>query len=187
MASSVETSFWYALTVQPNHEQTAARGLGNQGLEAYVPAYRSRRRWSDRTKEINAVLFPGYVFCRFGYPERLRVLQSPGVRSVVGSARQPTPVTEEEIASVRALVSSGRPLSPWPYLRAGQRVVIDRGPLENVRGVVVRVKNAWRVIVSVEALGAAVAVEVDAEFLSPEWRAPFAGASWSPCGERIAS
>lgn len=177
MTSSASSACWYALTVRPNHQRSAARGLCSQGLEAYVPAYRSCRRWSDRTQEIEAVLFPGYVFCRFGYPERLRVLQSPGVRSVVGPARQPASVTEEEMASVRALVSSGRPLTPWPYRRVGQRVVIDRGPLENVRGVIVRTKNAWRVVVSVEALGASVAVEVDSEFLSPEWHAPYAAAS----------
>lgn len=182
-----ESPFWYALTVQPNHEMTAARGLGNRGFEAYVPVYKSRRQWTDRTKEINTVLFPGYVFCRFGFAERLHVLQSPGVRTVVGSARQPAPVSDEEIASVRALVSSGRPVSPWPYLQAGQRVVIDRGPLENVRGVIVRVKNTWRVVVRVEALGAAVAVEVDSECLSPEWRAPAGTVSWSERGARIAS
>jgi len=177
MIRSTAEASWYALTVRPNHEQTAALGLRNQEWEVYVPVCRSRRQWSDRVKEKDAVLFPGYVFCRFAYADRLRVLQSPGVRSLVGTAKQPLPVTDEEIASVRAIVASGRPIAAWPYLREGRRVVINHGPLENVRGVILRAKNAWRVVVSVEALGASIAVEVDSILLSPEWRAPLAAAS----------
>ncbi len=157
---------WFALTVRPNHEHTAERGLLNQGLEAYLPTQRVRHRWSDRTKEIQAVVFPGYVFCRFARWERLRVLSSPGVRSIVGLGKDPAPVDEAEISAVRTLVSSGRPIMPWPYFRIGQKVVIDRGPLASLRGVVVRVKDSWRVVVSVDALSCSIAVEVDPEVLS---------------------
>lgn len=95
----------------------------------------------------------------------MQVLNSPGVRSIVGAGRDPAPVDESEISSVRALVCSGRPILPWPYLRAGERVVIREGPLASLRGVVVRVKNTWRVVVSVEALSCSVAVELDVEAL----------------------
>jgi transcription antitermination factor NusG len=156
---------WFALTVRPNHERAAEQALSYRGLEAYVPLYRARRQWSDRVKSTQAPLFPGYVFCRFSFRERMQVLNSPGVRSIVGAGRDPAPVDESEISSVRALVSSGRPILPWPYLRAGERVVIREGPLASLRGVVVRVKNTWRVVVSVEALSCSVAVELDAEAL----------------------
>jgi len=158
---------WFALTVRPNHERAAERALADRGLEAYLPLYRERKQWSDRIKNGQAPLFPGYVFCRFSYPERIRVLNSPGVRSIVGFGRDAAPVDESEISSVRALVSSGRPILPWPYLRAGERVMIREGPLASLRGVVVRVKNSWRVVVSVEALSCSVAVELDAGALGP--------------------
>ncbi len=82
------TPGWFALTTRPNHEHAATRGLSNQGLETYLPVYRARKRWSDRVRESDAVLFPGYVFCRFGLREKLRVLQAPGVRSIVGSGQR---------------------------------------------------------------------------------------------------
>ncbi len=91
---------WFALTVRPNHEHAATRGLSNQGLETYLPVYRARKRWSDRVRESDAVLFPGYVFCRFGLREKLRVLQAPGVRSIVGSGKEPIPVEDDEISAV---------------------------------------------------------------------------------------
>ncbi len=160
------TPGWFALTVRPNHEYAATRGLSNQGLETYLPLYRTRKRWSDRVRESDAVLFPGYVFCRFGLREKLRVLQAPGVRSIVGTGKEPVPVEEDEISAVRAVLSSGRAIVPWPYLRIGQRVIIDHGPLAPLRGVILRTKGSWRVVVSVEALGSSVAVEIDSDMLS---------------------
>jgi transcription antitermination factor NusG len=97
----------------------------------------------------------------------MEVLNSTGVRSIVGSGREPAPVDESEISSVRALVSSGRPILPWPYLRTGAQVVIRDGPLVSLRGIVVRVNDSWRVVVSVEALSCSVAVELDADALGP--------------------
>src|SRR5581483_8936254 len=97
---------WFALTVQPNHERAAERGLLNRGLEAYLPTHKVKRRWSDRQKELDVVLFPGYVFCRFIKTDLMRVLNAPSVRSVVGIGKSPAPVHDSEIDAVRALVSS---------------------------------------------------------------------------------
>jgi len=157
---------WFALTVRPNHEQAATRGLGQQGFETYLPVYRARKRWSDRVRESDAVLFPGYVFCRFGLREKLQVLQSPGVRSVVGAGKQPVLVEETEISAVRSVLSSGGAIAPWPYVHIGQSVMIEHGPLAPLRGVILRTKSSWRVVVSVEALGSSVSVELDSDMLS---------------------
>src|SRR6202012_950786 len=112
-------------------------------------------------------LFPGYLFCRFAARDRLRVLSSPGVRSIVGSRREAGRVAESEIANVRAMIASGKPILPWPDLQVGQRVTIREGPLASLSGIIVRAKNQWRVIVSVEALSCSVSVELDADALGP--------------------
>jgi transcriptional antiterminator NusG len=156
---------WFALRVRPKHEKTVATHLSRLGFDEYVPLQRVRRRWSDRVKLLDAPLFPGYIFCRFGYSERLRVLNSPGVESVVGCGKTDVPVDDSEIAAVRTLVASGRPLAHLPFLRIGQNVLIERGPLAGIRGVVLRDESAWRVVVSVEALDRSIAVEVDREVL----------------------
>lgn len=159
---------WFALGVRPNQERNVARVLRFLNLETYLPVYRARRRWSDRIKESEFILFPGYVFCRFEPADRLRVLQSSGVRCIVGNGGRPTPVDEAEISSVRALISTGSKILLHPYLRIGQDVVIEHGPLATLRGVIVRAKNAWRVVVSVEALGSSISVEIDSDVLSPD-------------------
>lgn len=150
---------WFALRVRPKHERTAATNLSRLGLDDYVPLHKVRRRWSDRIKELDAPLFPGYIFCRFAYADRLRVLNSPSVESIVGG------VTDAELDALRKLVASGKPLAHLPFLRIGQKVLIEKGPFAGIRGVVVRDESAWRVVVSVEALDRSIAVELDREVL----------------------
>jgi transcription antitermination factor NusG len=132
-----------------------------------LPTYRAIRRWSDRRKELDLCLFPGYVFCRFSYEERLLVLGTPAITSIVGFAKTPAPVPDSEIDAIQAMVKSGRALQPWPYLRAGDRVRIDEGCLQGLSGALVREKDRWRVVVNVELLHRSVAVEVDREILTP--------------------
>jgi transcription antitermination factor NusG len=157
------TSSWYALTVKPRQELTASQYLSEKGFEEFSPVYRAQRRWSDRLKEMEVCLFPGYVFCRFSYPERLQVVGTPGITSVVKIANIPAPVPDSEIASIRAMVRSGRPVEPWLYLRVGEQVRIARGCLEGLCGALAYEKGCWRVVVNVELLQRSVAVEVDRE------------------------
>lgn len=158
-------SNWFALRVRPKHEKTVATNLSRLGFDEYVPLQKVRRLWSDRVKVLEAPLFPGYIFCRFAYADRMRVLNSPGVESIVGFGKTEVPVEDSEIDAVRTLVATGKPLAHLPFLRIGQRVLIERGPLAGIRGVVLREERAWRVVVSVEALDRSVAVEVDREVL----------------------
>lgn len=150
---------WFALKVRPKHERTAANGLSRLGLEEFVPLTKVRRRWSDRIKELDAPLFPGYIFCSFTYSERLRVLNSPGVETVVGA------LEDSEIDAMRRLVATGKPLAHLPFLRIGQNVLIESGPFAGIRGIVLRDESTWRVVVSVAALDRSIAVELDREVL----------------------
>ena len=160
-------SHWYALTVKPRHERAASRGLREKGLDEFLPLYRQRRRWSDRWTEKELCLFPGYVFSRFSYEQRLLALGTPGIHSIVGFGKTPSPIPDSEIDAIRSMLASGRRIEPWPHLRAGERVRIEDGCLRGLCGVLVREKDAWRVVVSVEVLERSVAVEVDRESVSP--------------------
>jgi transcription antitermination factor NusG len=171
---SQNPNLWFALTVHPKHEHLAARGLSAQGFEVYLPLHRARRRWSDRTKTLDMALFPGYLFCRFAVHDKLRVMTSPSVRGIVRNGRDPIPVDDTEITSIRKLISSGRPIDVCPFLRVGQHVRISDGPFESVRGVILRADDNWRVVVSVEALGCSISVEVEASQILPERKHPLA-------------
>ena len=157
---------WYALTVKPRHEKAVAGALRNNALEEFLPLYRSRRVWSDRIKELDLPLFPGYVFCRFSLENRGLVLKMSSVISIVGFGNGPTPVADREMINLKNLIASGFPLVPWPFLKVGEKVRIERGPLQGLEGILLQVRNSWRVIVSVFLLRRSVAVEVDGALVS---------------------
>src|ERR1017187_7741252 len=90
---------WFALHVRSNFERVSTTILESRGLEIYYPSFRSRRRWSDRIKEVERPLFPGYVFCRFDPDHRLPILTTPGILGVVGVGRIPAPIEENEICA----------------------------------------------------------------------------------------
>ena len=126
-----------------------------------------KRRWSDRVKDADVILFPGYLFCRFSAVDKLRVMISPSVRGIVSTGRNPIAVDDSEVSSVRALIATGRPIDVCPFLRIGQHVRIQQGPFASVRGVIIRAQDNWRVVVSVAALGCSASIEVDADLIEP--------------------
>ena len=146
------TDSWFALVTRPRHEKTAAVGLRAKGLQEFLPLQWTRRRWTDRVQVIDLPLFPGYLFCRFGPEKYLHVMQTPGVRAVVGFAGKPAPVAASEIDTLQAVLGSGCGVQPWPYLTAGDRVRLDDGPLAAIEGILLREKSHFRVVVSVELL-----------------------------------
>jgi transcription antitermination factor NusG len=156
---------WFALTVRPQHEKSVAERLVAKSLAGYTPLYRARRRWSDRTQTVDLPLFPRYVFCRFGFNDRLKVLGTLGVNSVVGFGGKPAPISDAEIDALQKVVGSGLPCLPWSHLRLGQRVRILGGALAGMGGILAREKGASRVVVNVDLLQRAVAVEIDSDLI----------------------
>jgi transcription antitermination factor NusG len=158
---------WYALRVRSRHEKATAASLFGKGYEVFLPLYRSRQRWSDRVKEVELPLFPGYLFCRFDFLQRLPILKTPGLVHVVGVGEHPEPVPEGEIAAVQAIVASRLGTEPWPYLHIGQRVRIEVGPLAGIEGILIALRNSHRLVVSVTILQRSVAVEIDQDWAVP--------------------
>ncbi len=165
--SSSSTLSWYALQVRSRKEGYIASQIQGQGFECLLPTYKSIRKWSDRVKELEQPLFPGYLFCRFDFQNRRPVITTPGVLQIVGFGRTATPVADEEIRALQLAVSSGMPKQPWPYLEVGQRVQVVYGNLTGLEGILVNIKGNHRVVLSVALLQRSVAMEVETSWLFP--------------------
>ena len=159
---------WFALRVKSRTEKVVAMMARNKGFEEFLPLYESRNRWSDRTKSVQLPLFPGYVFCRLNPERRLPVLTIPGVLHFVGIGKTPVPVEETEIAAIRRAIESGLSTEPWPFLQAGQRVRLDRGPLAGLEGILIEAQKQERLVVSVTLLQRSVAVEIERHWATPQ-------------------
>jgi transcription antitermination factor NusG len=158
---------WYALRIKSRHERIVAAALNGKGYEVFLPLYRDRRRWSDRMKEVELPLFPGYLFCRFDAMKRLPILMTPGIVQLVGVGKNPHPIEETEITAIQSIVISRLNAQPWPYLQVGQKVRIEQGPLTGLQGILIALKKTHRLVVSVTLLQRSVAVEVDHDWASP--------------------
>ncbi len=162
---------WYALYTSPRHEKRVAEQIQQRRISCFLPLYRSIRRWKDRRKELELALFPGYVFVQLELRDRLKVLQLPGVVRFVSFNGHPAALPQAEIESLRKGLNGCVRMSPHPYLRDGRRVRMSSGPLAGLEGILHRRRNRdkekLRLVVSIEMLMRAVAVEVDEADIEP--------------------
>jgi transcriptional antiterminator NusG len=151
---------WFAIQVAPRSEHRVVQHLEYKGYETFLPTYRSKRSWKDRTKFLELPLFPGYVFCR-ALPESTgMVLTIPGAVKFVGIAGNPSVIPDHEIEAIQRIGLSGTPTVPHPYMCAGQRVRIAAGALAGIVGVLSRIKNNLRLIVTVELIMRSISIEL---------------------------
>lgn len=141
-------------------KETCEKQIERRRVSCFLPLYRSLRRWKDRRKGLDLVVFPGYGFVRMKREDRSRVLQLPGVVRVVSLDGRPA-LPVGEIERLREPLSRGSKVAPHPYLRTGRRVRVSNGPLEGLEGIVVRRKESCRLVLSIDVIQRSVAVEVD--------------------------
>lgn len=167
MPEANELPRWYALRTRSRHEKQVRDRLASQRIEQLLPTLMRTSQWKDRKKAIEVPLFPGYCFAQFMWQERLAVLKIPGVVQIVGSGDLPEYVRDEEIDALKKLMVSTLSYDAHPYLREGMAVEVIRGPLEGVRGVLLRKEKRYRLVISVHLIKQAAAVEIDAADVVP--------------------
>lgn len=158
---------WYAVRVKSRHEKTVHRNLLGNGFDAVLPLHRRLSEWSDRVVEVHFPIFPGYVFSSFDAQRQRPILAIPGVVQIVGFNHKAMPLEPEEVVSLCRIIDSGLNAEPCPYIQAGQRVVVRRGPLTGTEGILLRVKNKHQLVVSINLLQRSVAVEVNSDWIRP--------------------
>jgi len=165
---------WYAAYTCPRHEKRVAEQLERKAVESFLPLYETVRQWKNGRARVQLPLFPGYVFTRIALRDRLQVLEVPSVVRLVGFNGLPSALPDEQIRSLRNGLSGNLRAEPHPYLVIGRRVRIARGPLAGMEGILIRRKGVLRVVVSIELIRRAVAVEIEACDVQP-WYSDQAG------------
>jgi len=158
---------WYAIHTRSRHEKAIAARLNSQATETFLPLHRSRHTWKNGVHaDVDAPLFPCYLFARIRIHDRLRLLQTPGVLGFAATSARPTAIPNEEIALLRTATEKLK-AEPHPYLTLGDRVRIVAGPLAGLEGVLTRRKQECRIVLAVEAIMRSIAVEVSEFDIEP--------------------
>ena len=158
---------WYAIWTRSRHEQLVREQLERKQVEAFLPTITRWSRWKDRKKKIDWPLFPGYCFARFDPRDKLAVLKCVGVVNIISFESELAAIPDAEIDGIRRLVESDLAYDPCPMIHEGDMVEVRHGPLKGVSGRLVRKGTHARLVLSVEMIGQAVSVEVDAADVRP--------------------
>lgn len=154
---------WYALHVSPSSESRVSRKLGEVGIESYYP---SRMVDSKRLyrPQIELKYFPGYVFAHFELSDRTPVVSISQVIQILGTAHSPCAIPDLQIEAIRAMtLSATASLSSGPMCGPGQAVIIQRGPLRGLEGIVIRSKGKTHLVVNIGAIGRSLSAEIAVE------------------------
>ncbi len=158
---------WYAAHTRARHEKRVAEQLASRHVEFFLPLYLASHRWKDRTARLELPLFPGYIFVRLPLQQRRKVLGIPSVVSLLGAHGAPTPLLTSEIESLRSGLEAQLRAVPLPYLKIGRRVRVKNGPLRGAEGILLRKKDKFRIVLSIDLIMRSVAVEIDATDVDP--------------------
>jgi transcription antitermination factor NusG len=165
--SGTRVPHWYAIYTSPRHEKRVREHLSYRAVECFLPLYRAVHRWKNGCKPVVELpLFPGYLFVKIGQPERVRVLEVPGVLSFVGTRLEPARLSDFEIETLRSGLHLQK-VEPYSKLAVGQSVRIMAGPLSGLVGVLLRHNNSFRVVLTLDLIKQSVAVELDGNDVEP--------------------
>jgi transcription termination/antitermination protein NusG len=154
---------WYAVYTHARHEKKIAEQLRQRSVELFLPLYETVHRWKDRRVRLQLPLFPSYVFVHIALLDQLGVLKIPGVVRLVSFSGKPVPLPDLEISALRRGLLSGLRAEPLPYTALGRRVRVKSGPLCGLTGKLVRRKENYRLVISVESINRSILCEVSVE------------------------
>ncbi len=161
---------WYCIHTRSRHEDVVCQRLSDKRVHAFLPKMEVWSKRKDRRKKIQKALFPGYLFVYeiLSPALGLEILKTPGVVKILGNEKGPLPVPETQIDSIKKILNGKEAVSPFPYLREGQRVRVVDGPLKGCEGFLIKIKEEKeRLVISVDLLQRSVSVEIHGASIEP--------------------
>jgi transcription antitermination factor NusG len=161
---------WFAVQTRLRYEKKVARELQEKGVQVFLPLLSSTHEWSDRRRRVEAPLFPSYLFVRIvaALGARIDVLRTNGVNGFLGARGVGTPIPDEQIAAVRAMLEYRVPFQLHPFLKTGQRVRIRGGCLDGMRGILTGIQGEHSFVVSVELIQRSIAMRLTGYQVEPD-------------------
>lgn len=159
---------WVALVVRSRHEKSVQTILDAKGYRTSVPLVRCfHKRSSGSAWDSQKPLIAGYVFAVQDRENPFRIVTTPGFVEIVSFGSEPGIILEAEIEALERIAASGLPVVSCGYTRIGETVELIAGPLQGVRGIVLRQGKSTRLVVGVELLQRSVSVEIDGAWAVP--------------------
>ncbi len=154
---------WYALHTRSRHEKVVNSLLCEKGYETFLPLTTKRSLVTlRRFREAQVPLFTGYTFARIpaSYEKFHEVRATTGVAGIVGGRSGPAFIPDTEIESIQTLLAEKVNCNLGSSFEVGQRVVVTCGPLQGVRGEILRRKNRQLFVVKIPLIQRSLEVDL---------------------------
>jgi transcriptional antiterminator RfaH len=158
---------WIAIYTKPRHEKTVLSQFEEKGIESYLPLIRQKHRWSDRMKWVETPIFKSYIFAHVELKDNLEVLQTRGVNHIVKFQNKIAVIPDAQITNLRKMIEGGFDPSPSDYFVIGDEVEVIGGLLIGMNGIVSRTDTEDKLIIKIDAIQHAVAVQIERKYLKP--------------------
>jgi transcriptional antiterminator RfaH len=159
------TGLWWVAHTKSRNEKALAQDLVAKNISYFLPMTWKVQRRSHRTFRSLLPLFSGYLFFCGQEKERIELLRTNRVANVI-EVKDQEKLLDELVQFERAL-RAGAPLTPYKYIKAGQRCRVIAGPLLGLEGIVIQIKNVARLLLQIDMLGQAASVEIDIDLIEP--------------------
>jgi transcriptional antiterminator RfaH len=150
---------WWAVHTKSRQEKALARQLKGLRVPFYLPLVPQTTFIGSRRVTSLLPLFPSYMFVFGGDQERLATLSTRRVTQMLCASD--TPVMTSSLASIRALIAAGIPLTVESRLEPGERVRVKHGSLMGMEGTILSRRGGDRLLVSVDFLQQGVSIEIN--------------------------
>ncbi len=149
---------WWVARTKSRQEKALAWDLKAKGMHYYLPLVSSPQKCRGRMRASILPLFSGYLFFKGDQNDRYKALQSGRIAQVIDVEDQIR--IEQELATLSHATLAKMDLTLCDFVRKGQQVRIIAGPFTGLEGIVRKQKNQTRLILTLEAIRQAAAVEI---------------------------
>ena len=155
---------WFVIWAESRAEKKVEQRMAAMGLEPWLPIVKERHRWSDRWREVECPLFPGYLFARATNTDWHKILRTPGVLTVVKEGGRPALLSSSFVTSLRDAIgregAAPEPVTERVDYAQGDEVIVQEGVLCGVRGVVRERRSGRQLVIWVAEIGRGVAFTI---------------------------
>ena len=156
---------WRIAKTKSRREKALAEFLAGRGIGYYLPMVKKRQPGTKRVRYSLMPVFSGYIFFKCSDEQRYQAFTSNHIAGVMD-------VTDEaqllrDLGRVQMAISLDAPVYPYDFVSQGDLVEIVRGPLKGLQGIVNKKSKNYRLILNVNSLMQALAVDIEAHCIEP--------------------
>lgn len=157
------TGLWWVAHTKSRNEKALAQDLVGRDISYFLPMTWSVHRRRGRTIRSFLPLFSGYLFFCGQEDQRVELLRTNRVAGLIVVEDQERLMAE--LSQIELAIRSGAPLTPYKYIKAGERCRVIGGALTGLEGIVVRTQTGSRLVLQIDILGKATSVEIDRDMI----------------------